>query len=432
MNYKHRKRCPTLSGRLVLLFIAMALLIIITVVSTLGWAFRGHFEESIRPHLIQYMAYVQQDLGLPPNKQKALQLAERLQVDIHYIDSNEQWSTNGTPLGKTTPHYIHPLEQGDVKYGFGHHSEIEYLIVQHPDYTLALSAKKHPKVWFKIIPIILILAILALLYHATRRLFAPIEQLKYGIEQIGEGNLEHRINIYRKDELGELGNSINAMADQIQHMLEAKRQLLLAISHELRSPLTRAKVSAELIDDAKRKNEIHRDLNEMENLIEELLETERLSGNHKVLNKTNTSLQTLIKSLLAEHFNGKSIVINLPDKEIRAEIDVARIKLLLKNLIDNALRYNNNSAQSPLINLALQDQKIILSVRDFGQGIDESQIANLTEPFYRVDPARQHQTGGYGLGLYLCKVIAEAHGGELQIHSQIGKGTEVCVTLPWV
>ena len=101
----------------------------------------------------------------------------------------------------------------------------------------------------------------------------------------------------------------------------------------------------------------------------------------------------------------------------------------MKNLIDNALKHSEGQ-QLPQVSLQSQSDGVLIRVRDFGAGIDAADISHLTEPFYRADPSRQRGTGGYGLGLYLCRVIAEAHGGLLQISSELGQGTEVSVVLP--
>jgi signal transduction histidine kinase len=112
------------------------------------------------------------------------------------------------------------------------------------------------------------------------------------------------------------------------------------------------------------------------------------------------------------------------------DVDTARIKLLLKNLLDNAIRHTPDGARAPEIQLMLDKQQALITVSDHGKGIQARHLLHLTEPFYRVDPSRQRETGGYGLGLYLCRMIAEAHDGQLEIESAVGEGTRVMVKLP--
>lgn len=431
MNPFCRKRRHTLSGKLVILFIVMTALGVAAVGSVIAWSFRNHFEQSIRPHLMQYLEYIQADIGIPPDPRKAERLAKRLSLEIHYFGRDKQWATTDRPLDLKDMYFHRQFSQDGAEYGFGHQYDREYLVSRHPDYTLAFSIPHKRREWFhKVVPVIVVLVILMLLYHATRRLFAPIEQIKEGVRRIGGGELGHRLAINRRDELGELSGNINEMADDIEQMLEAKRQLLLAISHELRSPLTRAKVAVELLDDEKQRQTIRQDLNEMEKLIEELLETERLSTRHHILNKSTVVLQQLVTEVLNEQFPGNGFAVELPRSEIEMELDQARIKLLLKNILSNAMQHNPAGARAPELSVQTVGREVHIVVRDHGQGIEAHHLPHLAEPFYRTDKSRQRQTGGYGLGLYLCKVVAEAHGGRLKIESEINQGTVVTVVLP--
>jgi len=424
-------RRHTLSGRLILLFVIMTILIVVTVSATIAWGFRSHFKDNIRPHLVQYLEYIHQDIGSPPDQSKAMALSRQLDVDIHYFSPAQQWNSNNLTINLDNMHYHRQFQRQGVEYGFGFLDEREFLISHHADYSLAFSVpRREHRIWHTLFSLLIIVAVLVLLYHATRRLFAPIKEIRNGVVRIGTGELSHRIDIQRRDELGELGDSINDMANDIEQMLEAKRQLLLAISHELRSPLTRAKLATAMLDDERQQAEIQHDLDEMEALIEELLETERLSTRHHILNKSEKQLQLLISEVLEQFFAGQSIEVELAKETITALVDSARIKLLIKNLLGNALQHNPADAEPPSISLAKIVQSIRITIQDHGAGIEPQHLPHLTEPFYRTDAARQRETGGYGLGLYLCKVIAEAHGGQLQIQSQPGQGTTVVVSLP--
>jgi len=133
---------------------------------------------------------------------------------------------------------------------------------------------------------------------------------------------------------------------------------------------------------------------------------------------------------IAENFGEQQITLSLPDADITMQLDEARIKLLLKNLVDNALRHTPKQAAAPRIALHNSPDAAVITIQDFGEGIAAEHLAHVTEPFYRGDASRRRDTGGYGLGLYLCRVIAEAHAGSLSIQSQPGCGTTISVTLP--
>jgi signal transduction histidine kinase len=244
------------------------------------------------------------------------------------------------------------------------------------------------------------------------------------------GELTHRIKTKRKDEFGELAQTVNHMADDIEQMLEAKRQLLLAISHELRSPITRAKVALSLMDSSNLKQGLVDDLDEMERLIHELLEAERLKSKHHVLNLSEISLNTLLQEVVGRHFQSQPLKLHLAENLPILALDDTRLKFVIKNLLDNALKHQKKD--QPAIEMSTRsDQKTIkLMIKDKGVGIAAEHLPHLSEPFYRADSSRQRKTGGYGLGLYLVRLIIEAHGGTLQIESELGQGTCVVIELP--
>ena len=434
MTTGKRKIRHSLSGKLILLFIGMALVFVLLVGGGIRHAFQEHFRDNVRPHITQYLEYVKDDIGVPPDRERAQQLARRLNIEIQIFDQSGGWSSSGRVTDLDTVEIEREfLIDGTRYFHVEDRHRRDQLMVQDGDTTLLFNVpnlrdqRRGFRGWM---PVLILLALLLVLYHATRRLFAPLDNIKQGVERFGAGDLDHRIEIRRRDELGELATSFNGMADDIQQMLDAKRQLLLAISHELRTPLTRTRVAAEILQDDAKKAQIIQDINEMEGLIEELIETERLSGRHRKLNKAHTDIVEVINDTVQTWFESAGITLRLHEPEVMLDIDVARIKLLLKNLLDNAIRHTPEAALPPIIDLRIGWQEVIITITDHGQGIDEEHLSHLTEPFYRVDPSRQRETGGYGLGLYLCRVIAEAHGGRLEIDSVKGDGTRVMIMLP--
>jgi signal transduction histidine kinase len=218
-------------------------------------------------------------------------------------------------------------------------------------------------------------------------------------------------------------------------MLDAKRALLLAISHELRSPLTRARLNAELAEpglDQPDERAAHaallRDLSEMRDLVSELLESERLVGGHTALQPEPTDLAELVRSELADACAQGRVRLQLAPVPASLRLDRMRLRLLLRNLVDNALKHSAAS-EPPLVSLRQQGDAVILSVRDHGPGVAAEHLPHLAEPFYRADAARQRATGGVGLGLYLCRLVAEAHGGQLRLRNA-EPGLEVACHLP--
>ena len=128
-----------------------------------------------------------------------------------------------------------------------------------------------------------------------------------------------------------------------------------------------------------------------------------------------------------EHYEG-GLTIEAPNADQLFEFDKLRIRLLLTNLLNNAIRHGE---RNPIIvKVSFGKDLGIIEVIDNGEGISEDHLPQISEPFYRADSARQRNTGGFGLGLYLCRLIAQAHGGQLIITSKVGEGTQMTVSLP--
>ncbi len=428
---KHR---ASLSGKLTWLFVIMAVLLTLLAGVLIGSSFKKNFKDHLRPHFDQYLEYLLHDIGNPPDIHRAKAIAKELSLEIQFHSNGENWSTNTYNLGLidlNNIEYHKHFNKNRLDYRIGEYKQYEVL-VNVKDNNTVLFILSHPKRHFglrSLFHFMILMIVLAIFYHITKRIFSPIHTIKDGIKKIGEGDLEFRLDIHRKDELGELANNINNMADDIQSMLDAKRQLLLAISHELRSPLTRVKVATAMIDNDQQQDSINHDLQEMENLIEEILEAERLSTKHHTLIKTDFNITESITEIISL-YDEDLIRAQLPESPVLIHADQTRIKLLLRNLIENAIRHTPDKAEPVNIRLESSQQNLSIILTDHGEGITEEHLPHILEPFYRVDPSRQRETGGYGLGLYLCKVICEAHKGSLDIKSLQQQGTTVTITLP--
>jgi signal transduction histidine kinase len=155
----------------------------------------------------------------------------------------------------------------------------------------------------------------------------------------------------------------------------------------------------------------------MEKIVASLLEAEQLSTRHVTLNRSRVRIQALIMKLIDDFFDRDRDRISLADgfDELEANVDEARISLLLKNLIANALRYVPEAGGRVEVAAFADGNDLVISVHDNGPGMSSDQAEHIGEPFYRGDPSRTRETGGSGLGLYLATLVAEAHGGSLRL-----------------
>ena len=356
------------------------------------------------------------EIGSPPDEARAKAIAARLPVSIRIDGPLLHYDSH--------PGVSYPSRGHAPEHEFG--SEAWSLTRTTPDghrirFGLAGPLPDARPRTFGWITLAALLLLTTLAFAFVRRLLRPLDDIGAGVARFGNGQFEPPIPLRRKDELGDLAERINRMAASLHGKLDAKRALLLAISHELRSPLTRARVNAELVEEGEHRNALLRDLGEMRDLITELLESERLAGGHAALHTEAVDLAALVRELVAMQFADAGLKLQLDESIGPVQVDPMRMRLLLRNLIDNALRHSAGAPQPPVVTLARDTNDLLLSVRDFGPGVAEEHLAHLAEPFYRVDSARQRATGGFGLGLYLCQLVAQAHGGELRIrHAEPG------------
>lgn len=421
----------SLSFKLLALFLLTAFAIVIALRFSSGSSFVKHMENSIRPHLSQYFSYINQEIGNPPNIEIAQQLSESLNLKIMIQGANLNWSSDNTfPQLDDSRLRTHQGDMGSYENGRQHKSFV--FRFSNPEFKTTFftqTDRTHPPMGKLLF---ILLSVLTLLYFLLRRVLSPLKDIQQSVKRIGSGELEHRIETNRKDEFGDLSSEINAMADDVENILEAKRQLLLAISHELRSPITRAKVALSLMTDEKLKVGLENDLNEMEAMISGLLEAETLNHRHQILNLEQTNLKELIHDVVTTFFPEENIKLNLTNEDLDMQLDDARMRFTIKNLLNNALKHRKDSNDEVMINIKLESSEFSITIKDQGHGIAAKHLPHLTEPFYRVDPSRQRGTGGYGLGLYIIDKIVNAHKGSLSIESIEEVGTEVTIKLPMV
>lgn len=424
----------SLSVKLIGVFLIAVASLIWMLWVTLDVTFERQFSDTISPYFSKYLSSLQSEVGFPPDIAVAKHITDTAQVNIVIEAPTYSWSSNNDFIDKAYLD-VKLQEMGDE----GLLSEVGFykgnfiLRTYKPGYIISFIITEKfntaPKL-NKIATVFIAMAfILAILYWVTHRLFKPIGNIERGVKRIGDGDVAHRLNIQRNDELGSLAFSVNKMADNIENMLMAKRQLLLAISHELRTPITRSKIALSLMEDCQNKDSLVEDMDEMEALIHELLESEKLRENHAPLDKEYVNINEIIYQVQGRFFEKSPLILSLDDSLPNIFIDASRIGLAIKNLIKNALTASG-SDDKVIVSTEQENQAMVISVADSGVGIDADKIEYLTEPFYRIDKSRQRSTGGFGVGLYLIKAIVDAHGGELIIESDKQQGTIVTICLP--
>lgn len=423
----------SLFSRLVLIFIVTLIVVLFVIFISFRAVVASNIQRGFGPYLSHYNELIRQQMEGTPDLKKIASVVEGLPLDVRIEGPGVEWATDPN-VPKLSQLSLSRMGDRDT-YGAELNGKF-YIVVRNLPYATILARRYDPdderNEYILLGTILAILLVLFASYKSVQWLIRPIALVKDGAERIGRGELDHRIPRDREDELGELSQSINTMAEDIEKMLEAKRQLLLSISHELRSPITRSKVSLQFIEDEKVRENIDHDISAMEELINELLESERLSERHSVLNSSLVSINELVDEAILDHFEDQQerLEVSLLATDEQIMLDPVRIKLLIRNLVANGLRYTRDPYKRVWISLVRRTETIDLVVQDEGEGIAAEHLARVVEPFYRVDPSRQRQTGGYGLGLYLCQLIVQAHRGTMEIQSEVGVGTVITVSLP--
>jgi len=409
--------------RLVLLFLLLALAMAAIFLAGMQRALSGGWSGVVRPLVSDYADRLAAEIGSPPDIARATALVQRLPLSVRIDGPALNWDSHPQRRGWQAEHrhdgdddgWLLQRDSADghrIVFGLG---------------DAGWARRPRTIGWFTLAALLLLTLIA---YGVVRHLFRPLDDIRAGALRFGRGDFDPPIPQRRQDELGELAAQVNTMARDIRGMLDAKRGLLLAVSHELRSPLTRARLNAELVAPGAERDALLSDLAEMRDLIADLLESERLAGGHAALQRQATDLNALVRELVAEHFADQPLRLALAETLPSAAIDAVRVRLALRNLIDNALRHSPSNAPPPLVSTALDGAELRLVVRDFGAGVDAAQLPRLSEAFYRADAARERRTGGVGLGLYLCRLVAQAHGGVLQLrNAQPGLEATVCLPL---
>lgn len=312
----------------------------------------------------------------------------------------------------------------------------DYYVISAPDggkYLFVWTVGRRMRVVHKRLLILLLCLMTGVVFGAyvfQKHLLRPLRSLSTGVTRLSEGELDISVPVQSRDEFGMLTNAFNHMARRVRAMMQARDQLLLDVSHELRSPLTRMKVAVELLSDGESKAGMVADLNEMETMVSELLELERLRDGRRIT-MSRQDLNLIVRDM-ADKFRNRvpGVHLALPAETIDVDVDGEKIRVVLRNLLENAMKYSLSDSRAVDLSVVPDSGRVQIVVSDDGIGIPASEHPNLFEPFYRVDRSRSRKTGGYGLGLSICKRIAEAHGGTISVKSNRARGASFVLTLP--
>ena len=307
---------------------------------------------------------------------------------------------------------------------------LTYLDKNKPDKGVLILSIQHNKARpFLGFPIFIILGLIVfgfVLIPYSLYILWPVRRIMSAMDKIAQGDLSHSVEISPKNEFAPLVTTFNNMRLKIQAMIEQKQRLIADVSHELRSPLTRMRLSLELLtkDPEGRKGQIREVVAEIENLdalIGELLDMSRMELDSASLNMDKRDMNSFIDERITKYqvlFDKYGLHVNKTSDEELFIVNADGILLarVFNNIFSNLIKYAPPDSKID-INLKRNISNVHILIRDRGQGINPEEYEKLFEPFYRTDKSRSRKTGGTGLGLSIAKQIITLHCGKIWVSS---------------
>lgn len=283
------------------------------------------------------------------------------------------------------------------------------------------------------------LVALALGVFLARTFTRPVRELTTATQAMAKGELEQRVPVRTRDELGELAASFNQMSGDLARATELRRQMTADIAHDLRTPLTVMAGYLEALRDGvlqpspERFETLHLEAQHLRRLVEDLRTLSLADAGELTLNCELVSPGSVLEQAAAAYQHqaeqrGTELRVDAAPVLPHVSVDPDRMAQVLGNLVSNALRHTPAEGRICLA-ATHQDRRVLLTVQDTGAGIPPDQLPHVFDRFYRGDEARG-DGGESGLGLAIAKSLVELHGGTISVESSLGKGTTFTIALP--
>lgn len=276
----------------------------------------------------------------------------------------------------------------------------------------------------------------------SKKLSNPLIQMQKATREIAKGNLDTRVEVHSGDEVGLLAQSINEMTKELKTYRDTRNEFFANVSHDLRTPITYIEGYANVL-----KNKLYRSEEEREHyldlisqeskrlslLINDLFELSKMEEGKiafdlEWVDVTDVMDSVIHKSRIKASQKGLAISVDYENGLPLIYSDGLRLEQIFVNLIDNAIRYTNEGFIK--ISIKSKDHNVRIQIQDTGIGIPENEISLIFERFYRVEKSRSREYGGTGLGLAIAKKLVELLGGNIQVQSEVGKGSTFVIDLP--
>jgi signal transduction histidine kinase len=259
--------------------------------------------------------------------------------------------------------------------------------------------------------------------YISRRVARPLTALASSAAVVATGGTAPHVPEDGPDDVRNAARAFNAMTERVSRTLESQRQLLSAVGHDLRTPITAMRINLEFVEDEELRERLEHNLGELQALTESVLSAAKGSDGER---KRNIDLSALVESMCADLDDMGEPVFFHVDKAAPLVCRPDEIRRAVRNLVENAVAYGNKAD----VRIAESPKAYEIIVEDEGPGISDEDRQRVFEPFVRLETSRNSDTGGTGLGLTLVKAIAQGHGGSVTLENRAEGGLRARLTLP--
>lgn len=428
-----------------------------------------YYQQKLKPYNDQKITKIAQSIAMFTNEHPNINLKEYLEnissigYQIYLVDNSEEESFFGAPFRdkslsvSTKKHVLN----GNIHHGILHfpqetfvtgffanelkntigvplaHEGRNYALFLRPDIKLLFNEMHRLFGWLFVFTIILSIVMVV---FSTKYLIKPISKLTTATKSLSNGDFNVELDITRHDELGELSHSFLRMARKLEQMDDMRKEFISNISHDIQSPLSNIKGYTNLLENESISLEerghyvsiINDEIRRLSTLTKQLLLLASLDRHDDILKKKPFNVGQQIKELVRNYqwlVSEKGIMLSysLPDTEIIG--DTSLLHTVWDNLLTNAIKYNKPDG-SIEISIEERGESILVTFKDTGIGLNNTEIERIFDRFYRADTARTRTTEGTGLGLSIVWTIIKLHDGHINVNNKEKEGTTFIVELP--
>ncbi len=272
---------------------------------------------------------------------------------------------------------------------------------------------------------VLLVSVMLISLLAVRWATRPLRLLGDAADELGRDIDRPPLSESGPLEVARAARAFNTMQTRIARYVKDREEMLAAISHDLKTPITRLRLRAEMIEDTTFREKMVADLDEMESMVNTSLEFMRDAARTEPVRQVD--IQALVESVAADlEETGGQVTVLETSTAVTFPARPQSLKRCVVNLVENAVKYGGSAS----ISVVEGERELCITVLDEGPGIDEELLLHVFEPFYRLEPSRSRETGGVGLGLSIARSIARAHGGELELKNRPEGGLSAAIILP--